>query len=130
MYTVTVDINSDSPKIRALEAKGIIKIYRIRIENNKNKQSAILPTSVLGRTVLGQMRFGSDQQTKVFNKLKKIIGINNINDCIHLEAHIRDRRDYFVTEDHDILDARTQLKEDFPELEIRTVNEIINELQT
>jgi len=130
VYTVTVDINSDSPKIRALEAKGIIKIYRIRIENNKNKQSAILPTSVLGRTVLGQMRFGSDQQTKVFNKLKKIIGINNINDCIHLEAHIRDRRDYFVTEDHDILDARTQLKEDFPELEIRTVNEIINELQT
>lgn len=129
MYTVTVDVNTNDQKLKILEKKGILKIYRIRIENNRNKPDAILPTSIIGHIVLGSMRFGSARQTRVFERLKKIIGVNNIKDCIHLEAHIRDGRDYFVTEDHDVLDKIILLKEEFPQLKVITVDGLIKELK-
>ena len=126
--TVTKDISSDYKKLKALRNKGIIKIIGIKIENNADKFDAILPTAVLGHTALGSMKLGSDKQAKDFEELKKIIGSANIKDCIHLEAHIREGYDYFVTEDRDILDKKSALEQQFPGLEIRTTDQLIKEL--
>jgi len=106
MYTVTLDISASYKKLNPLEKKGIIKILGIRRENNKNRPSAILATPGFGKIRPNAKWFGSLEQTRVFNKLKKIIGIQNIEDCISLEAHIRDERDFFITEDHHYLDKR------------------------
>lgn len=128
VYTVTKDISADYKKLRVLRDKGFIKIIGIKIENNKDKFDAILPTGVMGYTVLGSMKLGSDEQAKNFEELKRIIGRNNINDCIHLEAHIREGYDYFVTEDKDILDKKSELEQQFPNLKIRTTDELVGEL--
>lgn len=128
VYTVTKDISADYKKLKVLRDKGLIKIIGIKIENNKDKFDAILPTGVMGYTVLGSMKLGSDQQVQNFKVLKGIIGPININDCIHLEVHIRDGYDYFVTEDHDILGKRNDLEKEFNVLKIRTVDELVKEL--
>ena len=129
VYTVTKDISADYKKLRTLEKKSLIKIISIRFENNKNKKSAILPTAVWDHTMWNFSRWGSSEQSKVFEKLKRIIGKNNIQDCIHLEAHIRDKYDYFVTEDKDILSKRSELKNEFLDLKIKTVKELVLKIE-
>jgi hypothetical protein len=129
MYTVTADVSANYRKLKVMQLKGLISIFSIRIENNQNRQSAILPTATVNYAALDLARVGSSEQAETFNKLKKIIGKNNIEDCLHLEAHIRDEHDYFVTEDHDILDRIDKLYREFPKLKIRTVNELIRELK-
>ncbi len=128
IYTVTKDISADYKKLKVLRDKDIIKIIGIKIENNADKFDAILPTGVMGYTALGSMKLGSDEQARNFEELKRIIGQNNINDCIHLEAHIREGYDFFVTEDRDILDKKSELEQQFPNLNIRTTNELVMEL--
>lgn len=127
VYTVTKDISADFRKLKVFRNKGLIKIIGIKIENNKDKFDAVLPRGVMGYTVLDSMELGSDEQAKNFEELKKIIGESNINDCIHLEAHIREGYDYFVTEDRDILDKKSELEQQFPNLKIRTTNELVRE---
>lgn len=128
MYTVTRDINVDLKRLKKLAKKGLIRIVNIRIENNSSINSAILPTAIFDQTLFGQSRFGSAEQSDNFEKLKRIIGLKNIKDCIHLEAHIRDKYDYFVTEDDDVLGKRLLLEKEFPGLKIRNLVELESEL--
>ena len=113
-YYVTADINADYKKLKVWENKGVITLVGIRIENNWGRKSAILPTAIIDHAKVGYAIVGSSGQEKVFETLKKIIGRHNIEDCIHLEAHIRDRYDYFATEDADILDHRETLESKKP----------------
>ncbi len=132
IFTVTKDINANYKKLKALERKGFIKVINIRLENNRGRKNAILPTATLGHTHLSEMQLEvtmSSSQKSVLDKLKQIIGVNNIKDCIHLEAHIRDGYDYFVTEDTDVLDKREQLVKEFPKLQIYTTVELVKLLE-
>lgn len=131
IYTVTKDISANYKKLRILEKKGIIKIIYIKIENNRTREDAKLPTAVLGtdgQAVLGSMKLGSNEQAKVLEKLKGIIDPIHLRDCMHLEAHLRDGYDYFATEDTDILDKRLMLESEFAGLKVRTPDELIAEL--
>ena len=46
-------------------------------------------------------------------KLKDIIGSENINDIDHLMAHIRHKRDIFITDDSDFLNVKNALEKKF-----------------
>lgn len=127
-YSITADINANLKKLKRLEQQALIEIYQIGIETPSPKTKKILPTAVSNHVVFGQAVFGSEESSITFEKIKTLVGKNNIKDAMHLSNHIRDKRDYFVTEDKDILKARQQLKQYFPGLKIRTSNELLTEL--
>ena len=129
-FTVTTDISADYRKLKPLEKKGVIRIISIRLENNIDRVSAILPTGVFSHPHEGVILSGSSNQRKVFNTLKDIIGNKHVKDCEWLEAHIRDKNDYFSTEDKDILKCRDELEKKFSGLRIRTVDELLKELSS
>ncbi|MFW6110266.1 MAG: hypothetical protein ACOC6Q_02475 [Patescibacteria group bacterium] len=126
--TVTADISANQKTLRALEHEGLIEVTQIDIETPAPKTKKIKPTGVWGRTKWGKCVWGSKEESKFFEQIKDIIGRDKIDDAMHLNNHIRDRRDYFVTEDHDFLRHRGQLETTFTGLKIRTPNELTNEL--
>lgn len=106
---VTRDSNANLKILKRLEYYGCIEIFDVKTENNTNKVlRKVLPAGVRGVFKRGEfIRGGGDNYTQI----KKIIGEGKIHDVIKLEAHIRNRFDYFVTEDHDFLDKREELRE-------------------
>lgn len=113
--SVTRDSGANVKLLKKLEKDGLIKIHDVMMENgrvNKKVKEKILPTGVWNHSVWGEFVWGSDDSA--YDDILKIIGKNHIEDVMHLEAHIRSKQDYFVTEDRDFLDKREELKAAFP----------------
>lgn len=128
-YTVTKDINADLKKLITLVQKGIIKIFQVKIESPTPKIKNInLPNAVWDHTNWDESLFSSESGSKRFEKIKNILGGGNIKDAIHLDTHIREKRDYFVTEDNNILQHKRILERVFNGLKIRTTDELVKEL--
>lgn len=128
-FTVTKDVSADLKKLKTLEKSGLIKIKQVKIENvSKKVVDRPLPNGVWGHTKWDEMKWASDNDAQRFEQLKQIIGKGNIKDAIHVDTHIRDNNDYFVTEDNDILNVRKQLEQQFSGLKIRTPDELASEL--
>lgn len=111
---ITRDSGADVKLLKALEKEGFVEIHDVMIENgreNKKVKNKILPVGVYGQTKWGECVYSDPDCT--YNDIRKIIGEENINDAIQLEAHVRNRYDYFVTEDHDFLDKRQELEKTF-----------------
>lgn len=128
VYTVTADISANLKKLRRLEISGLIEIYQIKIEDPSPKTKKSLPTGVWGHTKWDKCVWADGEGARSFEQIKKIIGAHNVKDAMHLGDHIRDGRDYFVTEDRDILDHRDVLQKTFPGLEIRATDELVSEV--
>lgn len=127
-FTVTKDVSGDLKKLKKLEKAGLIKIKQVKIENVSRKiKDQPLPNGVWGHTKWDEMKWASDSDSKCFERLKQIIGKGKIKDVIHVDTHIRDGNDYFVTEDTDILNVKQQLEQQFPGLKIRTTDELVTE---
>lgn len=128
-YRVTKDISANFKKLKVLEKKGIIKIFQVKLETPTPKIKNIdLPNTVWNHTNWNESLLGSKQDSQRFEKIKSIFGGRHIGDAIHLDTHIREKRDYFLTEDTDILKHRKMLEKTFNGLRIRTPNELIAEL--
>lgn len=128
-FTVTKDVSADLKKLKKLERKGLILIKQVKIENVSKKVSdQPLPNGVWGHTKWDEMKWASEDDAERFEQLKRIIGKGNIKDAIHVDTHIRDGNNYFVTEDTDILNVRKQLEQRFNGLKIRTPDELVTEL--
>jgi hypothetical protein len=124
MNTVTADISANLKKLKKLESKGLISIFQIKIETPSPRTKHILPTAVWDQTNFDECVFGSEESSNVFEKIKKIIGNHHIKDAMHLADHIRDQRDYFITEDTDILKCKEILESEFENLKIFTPHEL------
>lgn len=123
---ITVDKNVDLKKLRKLEQQGKIEIIEVKIENTTNKvNNKVLPLAVLGHTRLGEMLLADNNS--FYDHIVKIIGVDKVRDAIILDAHIRSKNDYFVTNDKDTFInycKRERLEKSFPNLEIVTVIEL------
>jgi predicted nucleic acid-binding protein len=114
IYKITRDSGANVKKLKTLEQQGYIEIYDVKLENgreNKKVKEKILPVLVLDHARLGECVLGGEDT--VYDDIRKIIGKNNIEDAMHLEAHIRNKHDYFVTEDTDFLKVKNELQEKF-----------------
>lgn len=121
--TVTADISANLKKLKVLEKKRKIKIFQVKIENDTKKiKNKSFPVAVCNYTKINECVLGDDSSD--FEDLKRIIGKDKIKDCIHLENHIRNKRDFFVTEDSDFLSKKIALKNKFPKLKIVTPDEL------
>ncbi len=128
-YSVTKDISANLKKLKILERKGIIKIYQVKIENPTRKiENTDLPNAVLDHTKWDESLFASQEDAERFERIKDILGKANVKDAIHLDTHLREKRDYFVTEDTDILKNKNLLEKTFKELRIRSTEELVREL--
>src|SRR3989304_10096002 len=127
-YTITADISANQKKLRKLEFLGIIEIYQIDIETPSPKTRKVMPTGVFNHVNLDNFVLGSEEESQNFEIIKQVIGKHNIKDAMHLSDHIRDKRDFFVTEDTDILSKRSELYKKFPALKIQTTDELVREL--
>lgn len=113
-------------KLKTLEKQGYIEIYDVKLENgreNKKVKEKILPVLVLGHTRLDECILAGEDT--IYEDVRKIIGRENIKDAMHLEAHIRNGHDYFVTEDTDFLKVRDVLQKRFT-IKIVTPDELIS----
>ncbi len=123
---ITRDKSADLKRLKKLETQGLIEIVEIKIEGYPNKiKNSKLPVAVLGHTVLGEMVLAGDDCS--YEDIRSIIGKHNVKDAITLEAHIRNKHDYFVTEDKDEFineGKRSLLEAKFPGLKIVTVEEL------
>lgn len=115
MELITRDSGANLKTLKNLENKGLIKIYDVKSENVtpkvKNKVPAILVWDL--STWDGSDVFTDETGERVFNDIVKIIGKNKIEDTRKLEAHVRSKNDYFITEDTDFLKHRIALEERF-----------------
>lgn len=128
-YFITKDIGANLKKLRTLERKGLIELFQVKIETHTPKiKNKDLPNGVWGHTKFNEMLWTSEDDASRFEKIKEIIGKNNIEDAIHVDTHIREKRDYFVTEDTDILNCKDELEQTFKGLKIRTPDELLGEL--
>lgn len=128
-FSVTKDVSADLKKLKMLERAGLVKVKQVRIENVSRKiKDQPLPNGVWNHTNWDEMKWASASDAQRFEQIKQIIGKENIKDAIHVDTHIRDGNDYFVTEDNDILSVRGQLEQQFSGLKIRTPDELVSEL--
>lgn len=113
-YSVTRDSGASVRVLRSLEKEGYIKIFDVMLENgreNKKVKNKILPTAVLNHCRWGEAVWASEDS--LYEEMRRIIGRRHIKDAMHLEAHIRNGHDYFVTEDTDFLHKRDELAKRF-----------------
>ena len=109
---ITRDSGANLKILRSLEKKGLIEIHDVLLENRTGRVSQkILPVAVWGQTKYGECVWASDDCK--YDRIREIIGKNNIGDAIKLEAHIRNRFKYFITEDNDFLNRRSTLYREF-----------------
>jgi len=112
---ITRDSGANVRVLKKLEAEGYIEIYDVMLENgrqNRKIQSKILPTGVYGHSRFDECVYGGEEGK--YSDIKNIVGSKNIEDAMHLEAHLRNGHDIFVTEDkRDILSNRNDLEKHF-----------------
>jgi len=125
-YKVTRDKSADLKRLKALEKFELIEIHEVQIESqtNKNKRK-VLPVAVWDQTKWDEAVWADEDNS--YDKIRELIGKHNIKDAITLEAHIRNRFDYFITEDKDEFirnGRREELEKAFPSLKILTVTEL------
>jgi len=126
---ITRDANANVKILKSLEKKGLLEIYDVMLENgreNKKIRNKILPVGVCNHSRCGECVVGSDEDN-IFEDICKILGKNKIEDAMHLEAHIRNKHDYFITEDKDFLQKKEILKARFA-IEILTPIELQKKL--
>jgi hypothetical protein len=114
VFTITRDSGANVKILKNLEKDGFISIHDVMLENgreNKKVKDKIIPVGVWGHGRLNEMVWG--REDSVYDDTRQIIGNNNIKDAMHLEAHIRNGHDYFVTEDRDFLSKRQELEKKF-----------------
>ncbi|MBI2611910.1 hypothetical protein HYW54_04185 [Candidatus Gottesmanbacteria bacterium] len=129
-YIVTKDSSANYKSLHILEKKGLIIISKVKIENEVKKiKKVYLPTAVFGHTKFGESIFGSEKQAENFEKIKQIIGPNNIKDAILVSTHIREGNDFCVTEDTDILSNKEILEKTFLGLRISHPNKLLEEIE-
>ncbi len=112
---ITRDANANVKILKSLEKKGLLEIYDVMLENgreNKKIRNKILPDGVCNHSRCDECVVGSDEDG-IFGDIYKILGKNKLEDAMHLEAHIRNKHDYFITEDNDFLQKREMLEAKF-----------------
>ena len=130
ILNVTRDSSANVKILKELENKGYIKIYDVMLENgreNKRIKEKILPVAVWDHCCWDEAVWGGDDC--VYDEIRKILGTDHIEDAMHLEAHIRNRHDYFVTEDTDFLKKRKELHGRFG-VKIATPEELLIMLES
>lgn len=111
---ITRDSGANVKILKKLEKEGFIEIHDVMLESgreNKKVKNKVLPVGVWNHSRWGEAVWAGDDNT--YDDLREILGKDKIEDAMQLEAHIRNKFDYFVTEDHDFLDKRDTLKEKF-----------------
>lgn len=100
--------------LKILEKEGFIQIHDVMLENgreNKKVKSKILPVGVWDHGKWGEAVYAGPDCS--YEDIRNVIGKDRIEDAMHLEAHIRNGHDYFITEDHDFIDKRKVLETKF-----------------
>ncbi|NVK15603.1 MAG: hypothetical protein HWE35_15640 [Rhodobacteraceae bacterium] len=125
--TVTCDENANFKLLRRLEVDGYIEIHATSIERitpNRKATNKHLPTAILDSpfSVLDGCVIAEDDTP--LHAIRDIIGAEHKGDVVHLEAHLRDRRDVFVTDDNDFLSMREELESRFG-MTIKTTAELL-----
>ena len=123
-YKITLDSSANLKLLKALEKQGYVEINNVMLENGretKKVKNKILPTLVLNHSILGESVLGGSDN--IYENIRKIIGYDHVKDAMHLEAHIRNNHDYFITEDKDFLNKREELEKKF-NIKIKTPEEL------
>jgi hypothetical protein len=123
---VTMDTSADFKRLRKMQNAGLIHVENVNLENKVKRISAThLTVGILGVAKL-PFRLGP---YNVFEKILSMIGKQNIQDAMILEAHINSGNDYFVTNNvDDFIDnsKRESLEKTFPGLRILKIDELEN----
>lgn len=111
MFKVTRDTCANIKLLKKLAAEGYITIFDVNSENYTKKISKRIPAALVWDVSTWD---GPDVFTdgEAYDMVRNIIGKDKIEDARKLEAHIRARNDYFITEDRDFLDKRNALKKE------------------
>ena len=112
--TVTRDSGCNVKTLKKLEARGLIQLVDVDMENgkeNKKIKNKVAPVGVWDVSNWGDGSVWGNSTDGKFDELKKIIGKQHIQDIRQLEAHVRSKNEIFVTEDKDdILSKAKELK--------------------
>ncbi|WP_323775974.1 hypothetical protein [Leisingera sp.] len=124
--TVTCDRCANIKVLRRLELDGLIEIHAIAIEgmeDNRKVSQKHLPTAVVDSPFakIGSAVIASDEN--LYFPISKAMTRDNHGDALHLEGHLRDGRDVFVTDDNDFLSRRDELEAEFG-VTIKTADEL------
>src|SRR3989339_2075043 len=95
-FKITRDKGVDLNRLKKLKNAGFIEIFDVKIENETPKvPNKILPVMVWDHSKWGECVWGGNDCS--YEEIRQTIGKENIKDAMHLEAHIRNGYDYFVT---------------------------------
>ena len=129
MINILIDKNIDYKRLKELLKNSKIdsNIFGVNIET-PNKNIVERPAlAVLGITKL-PMRLASKDSVDVFEKIKEIIGDENLGDSIITEEAVFHNYYYFLTEDSDILNKRDIVMRSYPKIKILKLVEFEKEM--
>lgn len=126
ILTITVDANANQKLLRRLELEGHVELHAIKIENmigNKKIKRKDLPIAVIDspHATIGNSVIAANDTR--YNEISTAMTKDNHGDALHLDGHIRSKRDVFVTDDNDFLLRRGALEEKFC-ISIKTSEEV------
>ncbi len=111
---VTRDSGANLKILKKLELLGLIDIHDVMLENGRNTKKVskkILPVAVFDHARWDEAVFA--EEGNKYDDIRSILGKEKVKDAMQLEAHLRNKLDYFVTEDTDFILIREVLKEKF-----------------
>ena len=109
---ILVDKNVDLRKLEEfIKNKNLVcDLMTLRAENKvrriKKKATGLI---VLGGPTSLDNQLGGEDEISLFNRVKEIIGKQNLGDCLHVESAIFNNADYLITEDKDFLSKVSEL---------------------
>jgi len=112
---ITRDSGANVSLLKRLEKEGYVQIFDVMLENgreDKKVKNKIKPVGVWNHARWGECVWGGDGNE--YENILQVVGKENIEDAMYLEAHLRSGNDYFVTEDKDdILSKKDKLLKQF-----------------
>lgn len=115
-----IDKNVNFKELRKFIQENNIccELFGLNAEQQNRKIEEKPGLLILGGPTKLPARLASKGTIDNFEKIKRIIGGNNLGDCLHLESVTFENYDFLITEDNDILSKKKEIKEQFPNLEL------------
>ncbi|MCD6549710.1 hypothetical protein J7K41_03320 [Candidatus Micrarchaeota archaeon] len=129
MKKVLIDKNVNTKRLSKELQKLSTEEYKLytvsNLENKNKKLDKTVGLLILDGPTRLPGRLAEKDTDQIMKNLKAIIGRENMGDILHVETAIKEKMNYFITNDKDILNKRTKIKEYYPELSILSEEEFI-----
>ena len=126
-----IDKNINHKELKKFIADNNLQceVFGLNAEQHNKKVEQKPGLLILGGPTKLPGRFASRDTSDNFEEIKKIVGKDNLGDCLHFESAMFEGYDYLITDDNDLISKSQQLKDICPKLELKRLSEFKEQMK-